>query len=193
MFRTQKIAILTLAAAALFGPMVAYAQQENQQQTTAAMVHKTDLDADAALNRLYAMAPDARDIVAGAKGVLIFPEIHAGGAILGVEYGHGVLRSADAANIYYNATTASIGAQLGFESKSVILIFLTEDALDHFRKGNSWTAGVDASIALLKVGASGKIDTNTTRSSIDAFVVTNKGLMVDVLSLSGTRFTKAPL
>jgi len=192
MSRINLVALLTLAVAGYL-PLAAHAQQDVTTPTNATFVHQTDVDADAALQKLYAMAPDARDLVANAKGVLIFPTIHAGGAILGVEYGRGVLRSAGKPNIYYNANTATIGAQLGFESKSVILVFLTQDALDKFVKAKGWTAGVDMSIALIKVGASGKLDTNTARSSIDGFVVTKHGLMVDVLSLTGTHFSKAPL
>ncbi|WP_144158139.1 YSC84-related protein [Paraburkholderia sp. BCC1885] len=190
MIRARTIAILTVTTAAWLIP-AAYAQQD-VSQATAAVVQKTDVDADAALNRLYAKTPDARELVAEAKGVLVFPGVRAGGAVLGVEYGHGVLRSAGTPNNYYNVMTGSVGATLGYESKSVVLLFLTQEALDRFRNGNGWTAGVDGSVALLSLGESGKVDTNTAHSSIVGFVLTKKGLMVD-LSLTGTRFTKAPV
>jgi lipid-binding SYLF domain-containing protein len=47
----------------------------------------------------------------------MFPTIHAGGVVLGAEYGHGILRTSGAFDVWYNATTRSVGAQLGFESK----------------------------------------------------------------------------
>ncbi|CAN7791479.1 YSC84-related protein [Caballeronia sp. LjRoot34] len=191
MLKARTIAIVAMSAASWMIP-VAYAQQDGAPQTTVALVHQTDADADAALERLYAKAPEAHGLIASAKGVLVFPNIRAGGAVLGVEYGHGVLRTSGGPSTYYNAMTGSVGAQFGFESKSVILVFLTQQALDRFRSGKGWTAGVDGSVALLKVGASGKLDSNTARSSIVGFVQTNAGLMFN-LSLTGTHFTKAPV
>jgi len=190
MISARTIAVLTVTAATWLIP-AAYAQ-EDVPQTAASAIRQTDVDADATLNRLYAKAPETRQLVAEAKGVLVFPTVRAGGAVLGVEYGHGVLRTRGGPNAYYNVMTGSVGAQLGYESKSVVLLFLTQEALDRFRNGKGWTVGVDGSVALLKVGAGGKLDTNTARSSIVGFVTTEKGLMVD-LSLTGTRFTKAPV
>jgi lipid-binding SYLF domain-containing protein len=85
-----------------------------------------------------------------------------------------------------------VGAQLGFESKSVILVFLTQNALDRFRNSKGWTVGADGSVAFVKNGKSGTFDTNTARHSIVGFVETKEGLMFD-LSLTGTHFSKAPV
>ncbi|AOL05550.1 hypothetical protein WI95_10055 [Burkholderia contaminans] len=155
-------------------------------------MQQTDTDANVALDRLYSRAPEARELIANAKGVLVLPDVRAGGAVLGTEYGRGVLRVPGAPNSYYNMRTASVGAQLGFESKSVVLVFLTQNALDRFRNSKGWTVGVDGSVAFLKYGKSGQLDTNTGRHAIVGFVETKQGLMFD-LSLKGTHFTKAPV
>lgn len=63
---------------------------------------------------------------------------------------------------------------------------MTQDALDKFRKSDGWAAGVDVSVALVKVGANGTVDTTTARVLVEAFVLTNAGLMADV-SLAGTK------
>ncbi|WP_268808165.1 YSC84-related protein, partial [Caballeronia terrestris] len=97
-----------------------------------------------------------------------------------------------APNQYYNARTATIGARLGYETESVILVFLTKESLDRFRESKSWTVGVDRSVALFKVGKSGQFDTNTARHAIMGFVDTKEALMFD-LSLVGTYFSKAPV
>jgi lipid-binding SYLF domain-containing protein len=68
-------------------------------------------------------------------------------------------------------------------------MFLTEDALERFRRGNGWTAGVDATIAWLKVGANGRLDTTSIRSDVAAFVLANYGVMAGA-SLQGTRISK---
>ncbi|CAG9237626.1 Lipoprotein [Paraburkholderia caribensis] len=192
MFSNQIISALLIAAAVTAIP-AAFAEQEGTNtQDTAGYVQQTDSDASAALERLYAKAPGTRELLAGANGVLVFPDVRAGGAILGAEYGRGVLRVPGAPNTYYNAKTASVGARLGYESKSVILVFLTQESLDRFRKSKGWTVGVDGSVVLFKAGKSGKFDTNTARHAIMGFVDTKSGLMFD-LSLTGTHFSKAPV
>ncbi|SAL66434.1 lipid-binding SYLF domain-containing protein [Caballeronia humi] len=156
------------------------------------MLQQTDADAGAALEGIYTKAPDSRELISSANGVLIFPDVRAGGAVLGVEYGRGVLCVPGAPNQYYNARTATIGARLGYETESVILVFLTKESLDRFRESKSWTVGVDRSVALFKVGKSGQFDTNTARHAIMGFVDTKEALMFD-LSLVGTYFSKAPV
>ncbi|SDE46797.1 lipid-binding SYLF domain-containing protein [Paraburkholderia lycopersici] len=191
MFNKRLLSALALAAATTITP-TAFAQQDTAPETTASLLKQTDADANTALDSLYARAPETRELIAGAKGVLIIPDVRAGGAILGTEYGHGVLRVPGMPDTYYNARTASIGAQFGFESKSEILVFLTQNALDRFRNSKGWTVGVDGSVAILKHGKGGRFDTNTGRHAIVGFVETKQGLMFD-LSLAGTHFTKAPV
>lgn len=189
----NKIRMLTVVMLVCANCFVLEARaQDDQNQTTSEQVKKIDVDADIALNALYEKTPQVRELAAEAKGVLVLPSVRAGGAVIGVEYGKGVLRERGQPSAYYNAITGSVGAQLGYESKSVILLFMTQQALNHFRNTKGWTAGVDGSIALAKTGASGKLDTNTGRASIIGFVVTKQGLMFD-LSLTGTHFIKAPV
>ena len=52
-----------------------------------------------------------------------------------------------------------------------------------------WAAGADATVALLKVGANGAVDTSTATSPVEAFVLTNGGLMAGV-SLEGTKVSR---
>jgi lipid-binding SYLF domain-containing protein len=63
---------------------------------------------------------------------------------------------------------------------------MTQEALDKLRNTDGWSAGVDASVALVKVGANGAIDSTTATAPVEAFVLTNAGLMADV-SLAGTK------
>jgi lipid-binding SYLF domain-containing protein len=66
---------------------------------------------------------------------------------------------------------------------------MTQDALDKFRNADGWSAGGDASVALIKMGANGAIDTTTATAPVEVFVLTNAGLMADV-SLQGTKVTR---
>ena len=90
---------------------------------------------------------------------------------------------------YYSTAAVSVGFQIGIQSKTVILAFMQDDALQKFRDSSGWEAGVDGSVALIKVGAGGSIDTTNIEEPIVGFVLTNKGLMYN-LTLEGSKFTK---
>jgi lipid-binding SYLF domain-containing protein len=85
--------------------------------------------------------------------------------------------------------TGSFGFQAGAQSKAIIFLFMTQDALDHFRQGNGWTAGVDANVAVLTIGADGSVDTETAKAPVIGFVMTNGGLMFNI-SLQGTKVSR---
>jgi len=158
----------------------------------AAKRRSLNTDADATLGRLYDTAHSSRQFVGRAKGVLVFPSVIAAGFWVGGQYGEGVLRVNGATAGYYSTTSASVGLQIGAQSKAIIFLFMTQSALDQFRSSNGWSAGGDASVALLKVGANGDIDTNTAQAPIEAIVLTNSGLMAN-LSLEGTKVSRLDL
>ena len=84
---------------------------------------------------------------------------------------------------------ASIGFQLGAQTKSIILVFTKEDALKAFRNSDSWKAGVDGSVALISLGMGDSLDTTTVKDPIVAFVFGQKGLMYN-LTIEGSKFNK---
>ena len=141
------------------------------------------------LDRLYETTPGSRELVAKARGVLVFPRVLAAGFVVGGEYGEGELRTGGQVVDYYRTTTGSLGLQIGAQSKSLIFLFLTQDALDKFRAGNGWAGGVDASVAVLKAGANGAVDINAAGAPTVAFVMTNAGLMAN-LNIEGTKVTR---
>ncbi|NYT25416.1 twin-arginine translocation pathway signal [Alcaligenaceae bacterium] len=148
--------------------------------------------ADATLKRLYQTVPGSRDYVQRARGVLVFPEAVSGGFIVGVEHGKGVLRVGGQHAGYYSTSSGSFGLQAGAQSRSIIILFMTQEALDGFRNSSGWTAGVDATVAVATVGATGHIDTNTVKEPVVAFALTNAGLMAGV-SLEGAKIVRLDL
>jgi lipid-binding SYLF domain-containing protein len=148
-----------------------------------------DAGVDATLARLYAGTPGSRELLQKARGVLVFPQVLAAGIGIGGEYGEGALRAGGQTVDYYQTTSGSVGATLGAQSKAVIIAFMTDPAYQQFRNSSGWTAGADASVALLKTGAGGQIDTSTATQPVVGFVLTNSGLMFN-LSLEGTKVSK---
>lgn len=147
---------------------------------------------DSTLPRLYSAAPGSRELVAKAAGMLVFPSVIAAGFGVGGQYGEGALRVHSTTAGYYSIASLSVGLQIGAQSKAIIFLFMTQDALDKFRKTDGWSAGVDASVAVLKVGANGNIDVNAAAGPVVAFVLTNTGLMAN-LTLEGTKVTRLKL
>lgn len=145
--------------------------------------------ANAALERLYQTAPGAREMVARAKGVLIFPSVIGGSFIVGVEHGRGVLRVGGHNKGFYSTTGASVGWQAGGQSKAVIYVFNTQEALNKFLASDGWSVGADATVAVGRVGANGSVDTTTAEGPVTSYVLTNAGLEAGV-SLQGSKITK---
>jgi len=143
----------------------------------------------AALSRLYANTRGTHELVAKARGVLVFPSVIAAGLGVGGEYGEGELLVAGAPVAYYSTASASFGLQAGAQSKAVIFLFMNEDSLMRFRSSQGWTAGADATVAVLQVGANGDIDTATATAPVIGFVVTNAGLMAGA-TIQGTKVSR---
>lgn len=148
-----------------------------------------DASVNGTMSKLYSTVPGSHELVAKSRGVLVFPSVLQAGLIVGGQYGEGALRVGGASVGYYSTVSGSFGLQAGVQSKAIIFCFMTQDALDRFRNSDGWSAGADASVALVKVGANGAIDTTTATAPVEVFVLTNAGLMGDV-SLAGTKVTR---
>jgi lipid-binding SYLF domain-containing protein len=148
-----------------------------------------DVSVDVALERFQEEVKGAKEFLQSAKGVLVFPGVFKAGIGIGGEYGEGALRMGGKTVSYYSTAAASIGLQLGAQKKTIILVFMQDEALKKFRESSGWEVGVDGSVALVKVGAEASIDTTNIRDPIVGFVFGQKGLMYN-LTLEGSKFTK---
>ncbi|MCD9030232.1 hypothetical protein LDO32_00585 [Luteimonas sp. Y-2-2-4F] len=190
--RTRRLAAALLATGlALTGVGLTACSTTAGHTAASPSAQRAEIDsaADAALQRLYENAPDARQLVRDAKGVLIFPTVVRAGFVVGGEYGRGVLRVGNQPAGYYRTAAGSLGLQAGAQSSATILLFMTDESLAKFRSSNGWTAGADATVAVAHVGANGNIDTQTAQQSVIGFVLNNAGLMAGV-SLEGSRVTR---
>ena len=145
-----------------------------------------DRDVDATLSRLYSTVPGTREMVQRSAGVLVFPSVVGGSFVVGAEYGKGALREGGITTGYYSMTAGSIGFQAGGQSKAVVYVFSTREALQKFQASKGWTVGADATVAIGKVSANGSVDSETVRQPVVSFVMNNVGLEVGV-SLTGAK------
>jgi len=155
----------------------------------AASLAEIDAEVNDVMKRFYKEVGSSEELAAKAEAVLTFPSVIKAGFGIGGEYGEGALRINGKSVDYYSTAAASIGFQIGVQSRAVILMFMTEAALKQFRASDGWEVGVDASVALIKIGAGGAIDTNNIKEPIVGFIFGEKGLMYN-LSLEGSKMTK---
>ena len=159
------------------------------QVTEAGSATEINAAANATLQSFVDQNSSARELGHKAAGVLVFPSIVEAGLGFGGEYGEGVLIIKGNEAGYYNIVSASFGFQIGVQSRSLIIIFMTEEALAGFQKTSGWKVGVDGSIIVVTVGAGESIDTNTLTAPIIAFVIDPQGLMYN-LSLEGSKISR---
>jgi lipid-binding SYLF domain-containing protein len=155
----------------------------------AASAHEIDVGVDATLDRFFYNVGGAQELASKAYGILVFPSVVKAGFGVGGEYGEGALRIRGRTVDYYNTVSASFGFQLGVQERSVIIMFMTPEALDQFRRTAGWKIGADASVAVITVGIGGSIDTNKITSPVVGFILDPKGLMYN-LTLEGTKISR---
>lgn len=155
----------------------------------AASPEKIERRVDEALKEFREDIGGADAVLSRARGVLVFPLIRKAGFGIGAEYGQGALRIGGSTVAYYSNAAGSVGFQIGGQSRRQIIVFLDQGALDKFRSSQGWEIGVDASVAVITLGAGGAIDTTQLNQPIVAFIFDNKGLMYN-LSLEGSKISR---
>ena len=161
--------------------------------SSAATAQAIDTAADKTLQQFRTQVKGGDAFLRGAKGTLVFPEVIQAGIGIGGEYGEGVLRVKGRSVAYYSIKAGSIGFQLGAQRKSILVVFLQDQALKKFRDtartDKSWQVGVDGSVTLLNLGAQASINSATVNQPIVGFVFGQQGLMYN-LSLQGSKVSK---
>jgi lipid-binding SYLF domain-containing protein len=157
----------------------------------AAKAGPRDIDAavHATLDRFEFEVGGSRELLKRAFGVLVFPTVVKAGFGFGGEYGEGALLVHGRTSGYYNSVSGSFGFQLGAQARSVIILFMTPEALDSFQYKDGWKVGIDGSVAVVTVGAGGAIDSNTVKTPVVGFIFDQKGLMYN-LTLEGSKISR---
>jgi lipid-binding SYLF domain-containing protein len=155
----------------------------------AASSAEIEAEANETLHSFVRQVPGARELANKAAGILVFPSVVKAGIGIGGEYGEGILLDQKQVQGHYNLISASFGFQLGVQSRSIIIMFMTEDALDGFRRRDGWKVGVDGSVTIITVGVGGSIDSDKVVSPVIGFVLDPAGLMYS-LTLEGTKISR---
>ena len=136
------------------------------------------------MTRIKAMDPSLQTQIANAYGYAIFPSVAKGGAIIGGAYGRGEVYEQGKMVGWADLSQATIGAQLGGQSFSELILFENKAALDNFRNGKV-KFSANASAVAMKSGAA---DSAKYTDGVLVFVEPIAGLMVEA-ALGGQSFS----
>jgi lipid-binding SYLF domain-containing protein len=148
-----------------------------------------DAEVQSTLAEFFAKVGFARALANRSVAILVFPTVLKAGFGIGGEYGEGSLQIRGQTAGYYNIISGSIGFQLGAQARSVIIMFMTDQALTQFQATDGWKVGIDGSITVIAIGVGGAIDTNSITSPIVGFIFDQKGLMYN-LTLEGSKISR---
>lgn len=146
-------------------------------------------DATAALNKLYAKYPAAKQLGSKAKAVLVFPKVTKVGLMVGGETGDGVMQVNGKAVGYYNTSGVSYGLQAGAQTYGYALFIMTDSALKSLEAAEGLEIGTGPSVVVMDDAMATKTSTTTVNKDIYAFIFGQKGLMAG-LGIQGNKLTK---
>ena len=150
---------------------------------------RIDARVNATLDYMYSNYPGTRDLAGKASGILVMPVVTEGGIFVGGGYGRGALRIDNVTVDYYSATKGSVGLQFGAQQFAHVLFFMTDEALERFRRGSGWAAGGDIEYVFNDQGENLRAETTTSTSPVVAVIFGQAGLMAGV-SLEGMKYTR---
>lgn len=148
-----------------------------------------DQDAQAALANLYAATPQAKDVAAKAKGILVFPSVVRAGFIAGASHGTGELIENGKVTGYYATTSVTYGLQAGAQTYGYVMMFMSDKALQNLRTSSGFEVGMAPTVVIGDAGAAKNLTSATLQSDIYAFIFDQKGLMAGI-GLRGSKITR---
>jgi len=173
---------------ALMGSLLATAACSSTQ--FASTRGEIDTRVNNALSDLYVSVPGARELSEQAVATLVMPRMQEGSLIYGGAYGEGALLIKNATVDYYSAASASFGLQIGAQSYSHVLMFMTPESLADFRTSDGWELGADAEYVFPDDRAgSATVTTGTFNKPIYAIIFGQKGLTVGA-SIEGIKYSR---
>ncbi|MGI3171467.1 YSC84-related protein [Pseudooceanicola sp. C21-150M6] len=150
---------------------------------------RIDARVQATLNYLYANYPDSREVSQKSVAQLVMPVITEAGFGIGGGYGRGALLVNGVPVDYYSATSANFGIQIGAQQYAHVLFFMTNDALERFRRTDGWAVGADIEYAFSNVGENFRADSSSSVSPVVAYLFAQAGAKFGA-TLEGVKYTR---
>jgi SH3 domain-containing YSC84-like protein 1 len=179
----RRILMVAAATLALAIPQFAQAAGDEQQVVDDAVVAVQHLSSGAGV------APNARDLLHRARGVMIIPSLVKGGFIFGAQGGTGVLLSRDPKTgiwsypAFYAMGAGSFGLQIGLEVSKIMLIIMNDKALNAIMRAE-FKIGAEAGIAVVTLGAGAEAST-TAAAGADIYALAESAGLFGGVAIQG--------
>jgi lipid-binding SYLF domain-containing protein len=183
----QRRDFLQLAVLGTGGVALAGCQGDRTMQEKADTRREIDAGVGPTLDKMYADVRGSREAAGKSEAMLVFPSITKVGVGIGGEYGKGALRRGMRTDGYYAFSSGSIGVQLGAEKRSIVIMFMTQDALKKFLDSSGWSVGADASYAAPDQGQAAQAQ--TLAKPVVIYIFGSTGLMFNA-SVEGSKIDK---
>jgi lipid-binding SYLF domain-containing protein len=128
--------------------------------------------------------PTLVDFIHQSAGYAVFPSIGKGAIGIGGAYGKGDVYEAGTPVGYCDMSQATIGAQLGGQAYTEILVFQTPGAVERFKNGN-FRFDAQATAVAIKSGAGANAKFT---NGVAVFTMDESGLMFEA-SIGGQKFS----
>jgi lipid-binding SYLF domain-containing protein len=145
-------------------------------------------ESDAAVATMTAKDSSLRDLLDRSPGYAIYPNVGKGGAIIGGAYGRGIVYEHGRPTGFTELNQASIGAQLGGQSFSELIVFQNDAALNRLKAGNI-DVGAEASAVALSAGAAKAAN---FEGGVAVFQLPKGGLMA-AAAINGQKINYEPM
>jgi lipid-binding SYLF domain-containing protein len=137
---TGRALVLTIVAGLLVGCATAPASRPEREALVTESI--------TALQRMSAEDPGVSALVKRGTGYAVFPTVTKGGLVVGGAHGQGVLYEQGRHTAYCDLTQATVGAQVGGQSFSELLVFENRATVARFKAGQLAFAADASAVAL---------------------------------------------
>ena len=154
-----------------------------------------DTRVNLALDRMWKDMPETQELSQRARAILVMPDVVKAGFVFGGAYGEGAFRLNDPVNGYttsdahYTVAAASFGFQVGIQTTSHALFFMTDDAAQRFRRARGWEIGADAEVTFPEAGLNLTTNSRLLTQPIIGVVFGQDGFLVGA-SLEGAKYSR---
>tara|TARA_B100000315_G_scaffold241526_1_gene262489 strand:- start:1513 stop:2109 length:597 start_codon:yes stop_codon:yes gene_type:complete len=147
-----------------------------------------DFRREEVLSTLYSLKPEARGVIARAKGYAVFTNFGMKILFFGSGNGRGILRNAKTGkDTYMRMFQAGVGLGMGMKDFRMVFVFENSKVLKNFAKGG-WKFGTDADLAI-KAEDSGAATSGSIRVApgLRVYQLTENGLALNAM-VNGTKY-----
>ena len=145
-------------------------------------------ESDATVATMTSQDPSLRDLLDRSPGYAVYPNVGSAGAIVGGAYGRGVVFEDGQPVGFTELNQGSVGAIIGGQSFSQIVVFENDAAIGRMKSGN-FDVGAEASAVALKAGIAANA---RFEGGVAVFQMPKGGLMATA-AINGQKINYEPM